>query len=241
MLVDRPFTAEKLEQTLLQSTRCAPPTAEVPRERPTWTLTGAGSRVALPPPLQIISSLDAALRRRIAARHFAPGGIALDRLGTVLAASELRPAGADSSIGGTVHVSLYVHAWRTPEIPRAYYIYRPEEHCLDQVGPAPIASDIPAMFRQVEFADAAAILVIAGDLDDALFRYGDHGYCLLLLAGGAGLHRCWLSATQVGLAGCLCEAPFRWANGRLQSPLPCGQIPLLALALGEEPMAQAED
>ena len=94
------------------------------------------------------------------------------------------------------------------------------------------------MFRQAEFADAAAMLVIVGDLDDALGRYGDHGYRLLLLAGGATLHRCWLSATNVGLVGCMCEAPFSRANGQSLYSLPHGCIGLLGLALGEAPGIQ---
>jgi len=173
-----------------------------------------------------------ALHRRVAVRHFASRTIGAGDLGTVLAASELQPAQPDG-VGGSVLLSVYVHAWRVQEVTAAYYVYEPEAHSLARSCSVPTSVDIAAMLRQVEFASAAALLVVVGDLDDGLGRFGNHGYRLLLLAAGAALHRCWLAAVRLGLAACLCEAPFERANGQPLYPLLEGQVPLLALALGE--------
>jgi nitroreductase len=230
MPVNDVFTAENLERALLRTV--SPKISHQSPKPPQPSLSGASAKVILPPTLSSALPLSTTLHRRIAVRQFARRPISLAHLSTVLAASELQsalPAAGDCSAAP----SLYVHAWKVQKVTPAYYLYEPEAHSLAFRSRVPPSADIPAMFRQIEFASSAAMLVIVGGLDDSLTRLGNHGYRLLLLAAGTALHRCWLAAVSVGLAGCVCEAPFQRANGHPLYPLPEGQIPLLALALGE--------
>ena len=77
-----------------------------------------------------------------------------------------------------------------------------------------------------------ALLVAIGDLATMTDRFGDHGYRLVLLRAGAVLQRCWIAAARLGMAGCLCEAPYLWSDRRSLYPLDAGDVQLLAFALG---------
>jgi hypothetical protein len=238
MRTSESLTADNLEHTLVETcTGMSEEANPIPPRRVEPSDPAAGTVVRLPAAQlpgavqMTAASLDIVLRRRAAARRFESSGLDAERFGTVLVAAQ--SSLSDCNESSAVRLSLYVHAWRTLNFPHACYRYDGSEHLLRHVAPQPPPEDRNAMCRQIEFADAAAVLVIAGDLEHALSRYGDHGYRLLLLRGGSALHRCWVEATRVGLVGCLCEAPFQRANGHSTYQLRCGEIPLLALALGE--------
>jgi hypothetical protein len=91
------------------------------------------------------------------------------------------------------------------------------------------------MLRQVEFASAAAIVVVCGNIADAVENHGSHGYRLLLVNGGVAAQNVWLSALGSGLSGCLFEGPLRPEMARLAGTDGWRRAPLLAVAVGRRP------
>jgi hypothetical protein len=84
------------------------------------------------------------------------------------------------------------------------------------------------------------VLALA-NLDAIVARRGARGYPLILLQAGFVLHRAWLCAVSLGLAGCLFEGLLPIALQELGGDQLRGLAPLLAFAVGVPPFAEVQN
>jgi hypothetical protein len=94
-----------------------------------------------------------------------------------------------------------VLAWNIKQFEPGIYVYDAEEHGLLPVAPARSLRESFDLFVQSEFASAAAVIWITGNLAAACARLGSLGHRYLLLRAGFAGHRLWTAAMAMGLSG----------------------------------------
>ncbi|WP_411146943.1 hypothetical protein [Streptomyces sp. x-80] len=116
-----------------------------------------------------------------------------------------------------------------------YYHYEPRRPAL---LPQPQSlPDLQDLVLQLEFADAAAVVLVLGDLAAALTRDGAAGHRQLLSRGAAHAHAAWLAALSQGAAGTV-FAGILSSAGRTELGIDgFHRAQLLGLALGVPPTA----
>lgn len=98
-------------------------------------------------------------------------------------------------------LTFYVLAWNIKQFEPGIYAYDAEEHGLVPVAPARSLRESFDLFVQSEFASAAAVIWITGNLAAACERLGSLGHRYLLLRAGFAGHRLWTAAMAMGLSG----------------------------------------
>jgi nitroreductase len=98
-------------------------------------------------------------------------------------------------------LTFYVLAWNLRGFEPAVYAYDAEKHGLQFVAPARSYQESIDLFVQPEFASAAVVIWIAGDLAAACARLGPLGHRYLLLRAGCAGNRLWTAALAMGLSG----------------------------------------
>jgi SagB-type dehydrogenase family enzyme len=98
-------------------------------------------------------------------------------------------------------LTFYVLAWNLTGFEPAVYVYDAEKHGLQFVAPARSFQESMDLFVQPEFASAAVVIWIAGDLAAASARLGPLGHRYLLLRAGSAGNRLWTAALAMGLSG----------------------------------------
>jgi hypothetical protein len=161
-----------------------------------------GPLTVLPAPAAPRSALDDVLPERTAVRDYATTPLAAADLSALFAAADRMDARgwpADRAAG--VDLELYCAAWRVTGVDTGLYRYLPERSALCRVANLPDGAEAEELVMQREFAEAAALLVITGNLAAALSRHGSHCHRLLLSRAGAAGHAAWLAALRLDLVG----------------------------------------
>ena len=202
-----PVADERIQllQRLLTDTRLDAEAAGRPRLPVPAELRRApegGPLTALPAPASPRSGLDEVLPERASVRDYAGTPLAGADLSAILAAADRMDAGgwpAERAAG--VDLELYCAAWRVTGVDTGLYRYLPQKSALCRVASLPDGPQAEELVMQREFASAAALLVITGNLAAALARHGSHGHRLLLTRAGAAGHAAWLTALRLDLVG----------------------------------------
>ncbi|GIE76452.1 hypothetical protein Aph02nite_24020 [Actinoplanes philippinensis] len=161
-----------------------------------------GPLTRLPLPASPRAGLADVLPERGAAHDFAPAAISGAELSALLAAADRMDArgwAAEREAG--VDLELYCAAWRVTGVDIGLHRYLPDRSQLCRVASLPDGPQAEELVLQREFAQAAALVVITGNLAAALERHGGHGHRLLLTRAGAAGHAAWLTALRLGLVG----------------------------------------
>src|SRR6185312_1955466 len=142
------------------------------------------------------------LENRRAVRAYAKQSISEKNLATMLKAA-VEGDGADwPSAEYPANIELLVVAWRVEGLAQGIYQYLPAAHSLALVGPAPKQeAGGRGLVLQTEFADAAAIVLVTGELGAAVKQHGPWGHRNLLVRAGAAGYRLWLASLAIGLSG----------------------------------------
>ncbi|WP_436535061.1 nitroreductase family protein [Actinoplanes sp. HUAS TT8] len=161
-----------------------------------------GPIIELPEPAAPRAGLDDVLFGRTAVRDYEPIPITAAELSAVCAAAERMDADSwASERDGGVGLEFYCAAWRVTGVDTGLYRYLPGRDALRRVASLPDGPDAAELVMQSEFAQAAAVLVITGNLAGSLARHGSHGHRLLLSRAGAAAHAAWLAALRLHLGG----------------------------------------
>ncbi|MEV6847896.1 nitroreductase family protein [Actinoplanes sp. NPDC051411] len=161
-----------------------------------------GPLTALPAPSSPRSGLHDVLPERTAVRDYAATPLSGADLSALFAAADRMDArGWPAERAAGVDLELYCAAWRVTGVDTGLYRYRPEQSELCRVANLPDGPEAEELVMQEEFAKAAALVVITGNLAAALARHGSHGHRLLLARAGAAGHAAWLAALRLDLAG----------------------------------------
>ncbi|HEY0531945.1 MAG TPA: nitroreductase family protein [Actinoplanes sp.] len=186
--------------TRLDAEAAARPPAPVParlRRAP-----DQGPLTTLPAPAAPRAALHDVLPERTAVREYAGTPVSGADLSALFAAADRMDArGWPAERAAGVDLELYCAAWRVTGVDTGLYRYRPQRSELCRVASLPDGPEAEELVMQQEFAQAAALLVITGNLAAALARHGSHGHRLLLSRAGAAGHAAWLAALRLGLAG----------------------------------------
>jgi len=83
-----------------------------------------------------------------------------------------------------------------------------------------------------QHGDAAALLLVCGDLDAACRAGGESGYGSLLVRAGAMAHAAWLAAVGTGLSGHTCGRAARLGNEAARQAFGSGSRHLVTVAIG---------
>jgi nitroreductase len=171
------------------------------------------------------------LERRRSVRDYADRPVSREQLAEVCASgSRASTVLSTAPEGSTRSACWLVWARRVEGLPPGIHSYEP-------AGDFSFLSALPddrawAHAVQSKFADAPCLVLPLWELDNALREGGSDGYFNLLLATASSLYASWLTALDLGLAGCLLRDIH---PALLSSSLAFGGIsarPFLTLALG---------
>jgi nitroreductase len=171
------------------------------------------------------------LERRRSVRDYADRPVSREQLAEVCAGGAQASAVlATAPEGLTRSARWLVWARRVDGLPPGIHSYEP-------TGGFSFVAALPddrtwAHAVQSKFTDAPCLVLPLWELDNALREDGTDGYFNLLLATGSSLYVAWLTALDLGLAGCLLRDIH---PALLSSDLALGGIsarPFLTLALG---------
>ena len=194
-LLDRLLTDTRLDAEAAVRPRTPVP-AELRRAPDDGPLT------ALPAPSSPRGALDDVLLERTSVRDYAGTPLSAADLSALFAAADRMDAdGWPGERDAGVDLELYCAAWRVTGVDTGLYRYLPGQSALCRVAGLPDGPEAEELVMQREFAQAAALLVITGNLAAALARHGSHGHRLLLTRAGAAGHAAWLTALRLGLVG----------------------------------------
>lgn len=189
-----------LTDTRLDAEAAGGPRTPVPAEL--HRATDDGPLTALPAPSAPRAALDDALLERTSVRDYAGTPLSGPDLSAILAAADrMDAAGWPGERAAGVDLELYCAAWRVTGVDTGLYRYLPAQSALCRVASLPDGPEAEELVMQREFAQAAAVLVITGNLAAALARHGSHGHRLLLTRAGAAGHAAWLTAVRLDLVG----------------------------------------
>jgi len=158
---------------------------------------------ALPAPCAPACSLWEALAQRSSRRDFAPGGLALATIATLLDAAYGVRDGARHTVpsGGALYpLEVFVAAHAVAEVPRGVYRYDPhrnalEEHATCDPWPAlETACPLPGLLT-----DGACAFLVVGVFGRTRFKYGQRGYRFALLEAGHVVQNVVLAAAALGV------------------------------------------
>ena len=156
----------------------------------------------LPPPVSCgeVSIADV-LSQRATVRRYADDRISLAQLATILDFAHRGDLEQWREESLAHPLTFYVMAWNIEQFEPGIYAYDAEEHGLLLVAPERSLHESFDLFVQSEFASAAAVIWIAGNLAAACERLGSLGHRYLLLRAGFAGHRLWTAAMAMGLSG----------------------------------------
>jgi hypothetical protein len=161
-----------------------------------------GPLTALPAPAAPRASLNDVLPERTSVRDYAATPLSGAELSAILtAANRMDDDGWPADRAAGVDLELYCAAWRVTGVEAGLYRYLPQRSALCRLARLPEGPQAEELVLQRDFAHAAALLIIAGNLAAALARHGDHGHRLLLCRAGAAGHAGSLTALRLGLVG----------------------------------------
>ena len=142
------------------------------------------------------------MQDRRAVRAYSNDYISQEQLGTML---QIAAEGDNidwPSQSYAARLNLLVVAWRVTGIHPGIYRYQLDSHALQLLMPPTDESlNGRGLVLQVEFAEAAALILITGSLRDTTAQLGSWGHRNLLVRAGAAGQRLWLASLSTGLCG----------------------------------------
>lgn len=158
--------------------------------------------VPLPEPACCGTALWSVLQNRRAVRAYRKESISQSSLSTMLRTAIEGDAADWPAAEYSARMELLVVGWRVEGLAQAIYRYLPATHSLVPIGPAPDQeASGKDLVLQTEFADASAIVLVAGELSLALRQHGAWGHRNLLVRAGSAGYRLWLASLVAGLSG----------------------------------------
>ena len=206
-------------------TRCAPALPGAPAPATT------GDPVLLDPFAGERADLETVLRQRRSTRFFGPQPLPASAVRDVALAALTADQREAPRAARACPLEVFVLALRLDGLGPGAYRLDDEGRLWPLADLGRSAADLTI---QAEFADAAAIISLAGDLTAADAASGAHGYRQLMTRAGAAAYDMWLDAVALGWAGTV-FAGFIPASVRL--PLASDgtdRHQLFALALGHQ-------
>jgi bacteriocin biosynthesis cyclodehydratase domain-containing protein len=195
-VVERLFQESRMREHHLDAIpqQCPP----VPRAKS----VAPSALLRLPPPGSCGEiSIAGVLSERVTVRHYAEDRISLSQLSTILDFAQRGDLEHWGEQCLAHPLTFYVLAWNIKQFEPGIYVYDAEEHGLLPVAPARSLRESFDLFVQSEFASAAAVIWITGNLAAACARLGSLGHRYLLLRAGFAGHRLWTAAMAMGLSG----------------------------------------
>jgi nitroreductase len=158
--------------------------------------------VRLPAPAPAREGLEESLRRRTAIRAYTRQPVELAQLSAMLTAAEEQDRrNWSSERAAGVELRLVCASWRVAGLDTGLYGFDGGTRSLVRLAALPTGTAAEDIVLQREFAAAPALVLVLGNLAEAVRRHGSHGHRLLLTRAGAAAHAAWLAALSVGLDG----------------------------------------
>jgi SagB-type dehydrogenase family enzyme len=194
---------------------------------------GKLSIVKLPKAARKGSTVEDILARRRSIREYSSRPVEVGTIGTALhcASSTDTSVWPEESYQGTA-LTFFVLIMRASGIEPGVYVYDAERHGLSRLRPGLSREEMVELFVQSDFADAPAVIWIAGNLAAACASDGARGHRHLLLRAGAAAHRLWMAALASGLNGSIVAGLVPGAARRLLGFDGYKTASLLAFAAG---------
>jgi SagB-type dehydrogenase family enzyme len=147
-------------------------------------------------------SVGDALARRKSVRDYDENPIRAQVIATALhSAHSMDAAEWPDEHRHSLRLTYLLLARNVEGINKGVYEYDPYKHGLTQVRASLSREQTVELLVQSEYADAPALVWIAGNLAAACARHGAWGHRQLLLRAGAAGHRLWMSVLGLGLSG----------------------------------------
>jgi SagB-type dehydrogenase family enzyme len=165
------------------------------------------------PPIRTLSlSLGDAIRRRVSCRNFATAALALDELGTVLAAGYgvegVVHFGAREHLerpvpsgGGLYPLEIYLIVTNVAGLAPGLYHYAPLTHSLDELKRVACSPQFLSQLfmNQPYLSGSGVILLITAVVERSMHKYGDRGYRYMLLEAGHAAQNMCLAVASLEL------------------------------------------
>ncbi len=204
-------------------------TRNTPRRR--WI----GQRIFLTAPEGSLASL---LRARQSTRTFSPLQIGIQNLGAILwscqgttgRAISVSKARTTPSGGGLFPLQLFVWSSRVKGLSHGVFAWEPEGYLISR-GSVETTSIESCLVDHIYAQNAAAIVLITGDIPRSVRKYGDRGYRYVLLEAGHACQNAILAATELGV-GSLVLGGFLESATRRVFRVPRILQPLIMIVLG---------
>ncbi len=149
-------------------------------------------------------SIEQALKTRRTIREFADKPITVQQLGQLLWAAQgiTSPEGwrTAPSAGPTYPLELYVVAKNVTGLAVGVYHYVPALHSLEQISPVNKIQDIyQASSQQAPLLQCPAVIIITGEYDRTIKKYGNRGVRYVHLEAGTAAENIELQAVSLHL------------------------------------------
>jgi SagB-type dehydrogenase family enzyme len=195
-------------------------TVHIPKDTSTWPKIWKETEYKTYPSLPHITLpetepnvVSAAIGQRKSTRNYAPIGVGLEALSTLLQFScgeiggtlgEAQQRRAQPSGGSRFPLEAYLFIFRaTPGLPAGVYHYAVATHELERLWEHPFTqSEIHALYSYPWVADAAGVLVLTAIFDRSQRKYRERGYRYILLEAGHVGQNIYLLAPSLGLGCC---------------------------------------
>lgn len=142
------------------------------------------------------------MQERRAVRAYSDRHIGQEQLGAMLQTAAQGDDADWPSQRYAARLKLLVVAWRVNGMRPGVYGYQLDSHALQlMTQPAEESLNGRGLVLQAEFAEAAALVLITGSLQDATAQHGSWGHRNLLVRAGAAGQRLWLASLATGLCG----------------------------------------
>ena len=195
--------------------------------------------IALPKPdLEGRVPFEKTLGRRRSVREFAPGALTLAEVSQLAWAAQgiTGPDGKRTtpSARAVYPLTIYLVAHRVEGLEPGVYRYEPKEHALTRIAAGdPEAALTAAVPGQPFVAQAALVIVVAGDSALAKQKLGPRGERWSAMETGFVVQDVYLEATSLGL-GTVMVGGFDDAGVRAAARLPDGQVPYAVMPVGRK-------
>jgi len=199
-----------------------------------------GEAIQLPSPRRSGAvAVEEAVARRRSRRAFRPEALTVEQLSQVLWCAQ-GLTGSDGrkravpSAGATYPLRLYAVVGNATcgRIPAAVYLYRPDEHALEQHASGDVRNELAAAALHQDFIAAAPlVLVLTADYPRTTGRYGQRGIRYVHMEAGHAGQNVHLQSEALGLGTCMIGAFDDEAVRKVLS-LPAEEPPLYIMPVG---------
>lgn len=203
---------------------------------PTKALS-SGDMVALPEPRRDGSvAVEAALAQRRSVRTFVRGAVKLNEVSQLLWAAQgvtvpQRRRTAPSA-GALYPLEVYLIASNVATLDAGVYRYIPQRHILERLAVGErINALAAAALGQSWIADAACVLVLAGDFDRTAVKYGKRAERYVHMETGHAAQNVYLQVVALGLGTTMVGA-FRDSEVKRLVGMRTTETPLALLPVG---------